>query len=59
MQIEAFLDQYNHRRCYESQRHLPPPDVYLGRGKTILLDRERIKRQTFQARRVIHQQHAG
>ena len=58
-QIEAFVDQYNHRRCHESLRNLTPADVYFGRGQTILLDRERIKRHTIQQRRLIHQQHAA
>ena len=58
-QIEAFIDHYNHRRCHESLRNLTPADVYFGRGQTILLDRERIKRQTIQQRRLIHQQHAA
>jgi hypothetical protein len=30
-------------------------DVYFGRGQTILLERERIKRQTIQSRRLLHQ----
>ena len=34
-------------------------DVYFRRGQTILLDRERIKRQTIQQRRLIHQQKAA
>jgi transposase InsO family protein len=58
-QIEAFIDHYNHRRSHESLRNLTPADVYFGRGQTILLDRERIKRQTIQQRRLIHQQHAA
>ena len=58
-QIEAFIDHYNHRRCHESLRNLTPADVYFGRGQTILLDRGRIKRQTIQQRRLIHQQHAA
>jgi putative transposase len=58
-QIEAFVDHYNHQRCHESLRNLTPADVYFGRGHTILLDRERIKRQTIQQRRLIHQQHAA
>jgi hypothetical protein len=39
--------------------NLTPADVYFGRGQTILLDRERIKRQTIQHRRLIHQQLAA
>lgn len=58
-QIEAFVDHYNHRRCHESLRNLTPADVYLGRGQTILLDRERIKRNTLQQRRLIHQKLAA
>ena len=58
-QVEAFVEHYNHRRCHESLRNLTPADVYFGRGQTILLDRERIKRQTFQQRRLIHQQLAA
>ena len=58
-QIEAFVEHYNHQRCHESLCNLTPADVYFGRGHTILLDRERIKRQTIQQRRLIHQQHAA
>jgi hypothetical protein len=36
---------YNHRRYHESIGNLTPADVF-GRGQTILLQRERIKRQT-------------
>ena len=43
----------------ESLRNLTPADVYLGRGQTTLLDRERIKRQTIRQRRLIHQQLAA
>jgi transposase InsO family protein len=58
-QVGAFVEHYNHRRCHESLRNLTPADVYFGRGQTILLDRERIKRQTIQQRRLIHQQLAA
>lgn len=54
-QIEGFVDHYNHRRYHESLENLTPADVYFGRGKTILLERERIKRQTIQHRRLQHQ----
>ena len=58
-QVEAFVDYYNHQRFHESLRNLTPADVYFGRGTTILLERERIKRQTIQQRRLIHQRHAA
>ena len=53
-QIEAFVEHYNHRRYHESLRNLTPADVYFGRGQTILLERERIKRNTLQQRRLLH-----
>src|SRR5262245_23239363 len=43
-QIEDFVADYNHRRYHESINNLTPADVYFGRGQTILLQRERIKR---------------
>jgi transposase InsO family protein len=58
-QVDAFIGHYNHRRYHESLRNLTPADVYFGRGQTILLDRERIKRQTIQQRRLIHHQLAA
>ncbi len=58
-QIETFVEHYNHQRCHESLRNLTPADVYFGRGQAILLERERIKRQTIQQRRLIHYQHAA
>jgi hypothetical protein len=36
-----------------------PADVYYGRGQTILPDREGIKRQPIQQRRLIHHQLAA
>jgi len=45
-QIDAFVAYYNHRRYHESIDNLTPADVYFGRGQTILLQRERIKRKT-------------
>jgi hypothetical protein len=53
--IGRFVDHYNHRRYHESLSNLTPADVYFGRGQTILLERERIKRNTIQNRRLQHQ----
>ena len=53
-QIAAFVEHYNHRRYHESLDNLTPADVYFGRGQTILLERERIKRKTIEQRRLQH-----
>ena len=58
-QIDNFVGHYNHRRYHESLGNLTPADVYFGRGQTILLNRERIKRQTFEQRRLQHQKQAA
>jgi putative transposase len=53
--LARFVDHYNHRRYHESLKNLTPADVYFGRGATILLKRERIKRETIKQRRLLHQ----
>ena len=58
-QIDAFVDHYNQRRYHESLGNLTPADVYFGRGQTILIERERIKRQTIANRRLLHRQRAA
>ena len=40
-QIKAFVADYNHHRYHESIDNLTPADVYVGRGQTILLQREK------------------
>ena len=57
-EVADFVDQYNHRRHDESLSNLTPADVYLVRGKAILLERVRIKRKTIKQRRVMHYQSA-
>jgi transposase InsO family protein len=57
--IEKFVEHYNHRRYHESLKNLTPADVYFGRGQTILLQRERIKRATIANRRLQHQNKAA
>src|SRR6201993_968279 len=54
-QIACFVEHYNHRRYHESLQNLTPADVYFGRGRTSLLERERIKRDTIKLRRLQHQ----
>jgi len=58
-QINAFVDHYNNHRYHEAIGNLTPADVYFGRGNTILLERERIKRQTIQSRRLMHTRKAA
>jgi putative transposase len=58
-QIAAFVAHYNHQRYHESLGNLSPADVYFGRGPTILLERERIKRQTLARRRLLHHAQAA
>ncbi|MGO9723341.1 MAG: IS3 family transposase [Methylocella sp.] len=57
--IGAFVDHYNHRRYHESLSNLTPADVYFGHAQTILLERERIKRDTIRNRRLQHQLNAA
>ena len=57
--IAAFVEHYNHRRYHESLDNLTPADVYFGRGRAILLERERIKRRAIRQRRLLHQRQAA
>ena len=58
-QVAAFVAHYNHARYHESLGNLMPANVYFGRAETILLERERIKRQTIANRCLQHQLHAA
>jgi hypothetical protein len=53
--IGRFVDYYNHQRYHGSLKNLTPADVSFGREQTILMKRERIKRDTIQNRRLQHQ----
>jgi putative transposase len=57
--IERFVTHYNHQRYHESLGNLTPADVYFGRGETILLERERIKRNTINQRRLQNRNQAA
>src|SRR5262249_38473685 len=59
VQIAHFVEHYNYRRYHESLQNLTPADVYFGSGKTILLERERIKRDTIKRRRLQHHSKAA
>ena len=58
-QIEAFVEHYNHRRYHESLGNVTPADAYFGRAPAIIEQRERIKRQTIQIRRLQHRKIAA
>lgn len=58
-QVVAFVDHYNHCRYHESIGNLTPADVYFGRGDIIMLERERIKRETITQRRLLHREAAA
>jgi putative transposase len=58
-QIGAFVDHYNNHRYHESLNNVTPADVYFGRDKDILREREKIKKQTIQYRRLQHQRKAA
>jgi putative transposase len=58
-EIGAFVADYNHLRYHESLGNLTPADVYFGRGHTILMERESIKRQTIANRRLLHRRQAA
>jgi putative transposase len=53
-QIEAFVEHFNHRRYHESLSNVTPADACFGRASSIIEQRERIKRQTIEHRRLQH-----
>lgn len=58
-QIEAFVEHYNHRRYHESLDNVTPADAFFGRADAIIKQRERIKRQTIEHRRLQHRKLAA
>jgi putative transposase len=58
-QIETFVEHYNHRRYHESLSNVTPADAYFGRASAIIKQRERIKRQTIEHRRLQHRKLAA
>ena len=54
VQIEAFVAYYNHKRYHERLNNVTPADAYLGRAALIIKQRERIKKQTIEHRRLQH-----
>ncbi|WP_353628670.1 IS3 family transposase (plasmid) [Sulfitobacter sp. TCYB15] len=58
-QIGAFVDYYNNQRYHASLNNVTPADVYFGRDKVILREREKIKKLTIRQRRLQHQKQAA
>ena len=58
-QIEAFVEHYNNQRYHESLNNVTPADAYFGRAPAIIKQRERIKKQTIEYRRLQHRKIAA
>ena len=58
-QIAAFIERYNHHRYHESLNNVTPADAYFGRAITVIKQRERIKRQTSEHRRLQNRRRAA
>ena len=58
-QISAFVEYYNNQRYHESLHNVTPADVYFGRDKAILRERENIKKRTINQRRLQHLKQAA
>ncbi|NQY05533.1 MAG: transposase [Flavobacteriaceae bacterium] len=52
--MTEFVEYYNNQRHHESLDNLTPSDVYYGRGKEILNQRELTKIKTMKKRRNNH-----
>ena len=57
-QIGVFVDHYKNHRYHESLNNVTPAGVYFGRAKDILREREKIKKQTIEYRRLKHKRQA-
>ena len=58
-QIKTFVEQYNHQRYHECLSNVTPADAYFGRAAAIIKQRERIKKQTIEQRRLQHRKLAA
>jgi len=57
--IERFVTHYDHYRYHESLGNLTHADGYFDRGETFLLERERIKQNTFKQRHLQYRNQAA
>jgi len=53
-----FVEHYNHQRYPESLNNVTPADTYFGRAASTITQRERIKKQTIEYRRLQHRKPA-
>jgi len=51
-EIDKFVDYYNNERYHEALDNVTPADVYFGRRRNIVSERENIKHQTMRRRRM-------
>jgi putative transposase len=51
VQIDLFVEYYNHQRYHEALNNLTPVDVYYGKAREIMARRERIRKTTMLKRR--------
>ena len=58
-QIGTFVEYYNNLRYHESLDNVTPADVYFGRDKAIIREREKIKKLTIKNRRLQHPKQAA
>ena len=58
-QIGTFVEYYNNLRYHESLGNVITADVYFGRDKAIIREREKIKNLTIKNRRLQHQKQAA
>ncbi|GER08705.1 hypothetical protein GCM10007972_27230 [Iodidimonas muriae] len=58
-QIGAFIDYDNNERYHESLNNVTPADVYFGRDKAIIREKEKIKKRSIQQRHLQHQKQAA
>ena len=52
--LNEFVDYYNNNRYHESLQNVTPADVYFGRDKQILRNRNLMKQKTMRKRRKLH-----
>ena len=57
--IASWVDYYNNERFHESLDNVTPADVYFGRRKEILKERNEFKELTMELRRQKYYQLAG